>query len=42
LLPYIGDRPIPRVRKSPRITAGPSRQKRHQAASESETVCPPN
>jgi radical SAM superfamily enzyme YgiQ (UPF0313 family) len=44
LFPYIGDRPIPRTAKLrvPRLTAGPSRQKRHLAASQSETVSPPN
>jgi hypothetical protein len=30
------------VRRSPPLTAGPSRQQRHQAASQSETVSPPN
>jgi radical SAM superfamily enzyme YgiQ (UPF0313 family) len=42
LLPYIAGHPIPRVRRSPPLTAGPSRQQRHQAASQSETVSPPN
>jgi radical SAM superfamily enzyme YgiQ (UPF0313 family) len=46
LLPFIGDRPIPRIRKAQRTSqgtsAGPSRQLRHQVASQSETVSPPN
>jgi radical SAM superfamily enzyme YgiQ (UPF0313 family) len=39
LIPYIGNRPIPRVRN---FTAGPSRQNRHRSASPPETVSPPN
>jgi radical SAM superfamily enzyme YgiQ (UPF0313 family) len=44
LLPYIGDRRIPRLRRSPDalLTAGPSRQQRHRNALESEMVSPPN
>ena len=42
LLPFIGDRAIPRIGKPAFLTAGPSRQQRHRAGSRSETVSPPN
>jgi radical SAM superfamily enzyme YgiQ (UPF0313 family) len=42
LLPYVGDRPIPRPSRAGRINSAPARQQRHLAAIQSETVLPPN